>query len=202
MDLSPVFGALGRDDQSWLGSARGTSQAQSIALVVPAFLAATYYPNGYFPSGLALQKYAVGSVVGGFTVPSTGNSYGPVSRSVTDGVTASNTTLTSATAAFTSADVGAVVSGAGIPIGTTIASVTNGTTAVMSAAATATASSVTVGIAGALAGFLLTATAAPRNSASTIVQGALLDTGRIVASKLPVAITAAVQSTNPRFVFI
>jgi hypothetical protein len=203
VDLSPVFGALGRDDQSWLGSARGTSQAQSIALVVPAFPAATYYPNGYFPSGIALQKYATGVVVGGYTVLTGGISYGPASRSVADGATTSGGTgLTSATAAFTSADVGAVVSGTGIPAGTTIASVTNGTTAVMSANASATGTGVSVAISGSLAGFLLTATAAPRNSASTIVQGALLDTGRIVASKLPVAISAAVQSTNPRFVFI
>src|SRR5882757_622084 len=67
------------------------------------------------------------------------------SRTFTNGATTNtSTTLTSATAAFTSNDVGAKVTGAGIPANTTIASVTNATTVVMSAAATATASGVTV----------------------------------------------------------
>jgi hypothetical protein len=69
-------------------------------------------------------------------------------RTVADGATTSaSTTVTSATAAFTSADVGRGISGAGIPAGTTIASVTNGTTVVLSAAATATAAGVTLAIA-------------------------------------------------------
>lgn len=68
-----------------------------------------------------------------------------VTRSVTDGATtASSTTVTSATAAFTSADVGARISGGSIPAGATISSVTNGTTVVISAAATATATAVTL----------------------------------------------------------
>lgn len=68
------------------------------------------------------------------------------SRFVTDGATNTNTTVTSATAAFTSADVGSFVTGAGIPAGATIASVTNGTTVVPSSAATATATGVTLTI--------------------------------------------------------
>jgi hypothetical protein len=62
-----------------------------------------------------------------------------VTRPVSDGVTTNlSATITSATAAFTAADVGMKISGsADIPALTTIASVTNGTTAVMSAAATA-----------------------------------------------------------------
>lgn len=67
-------------------------------------------------------------------------------RVVSDGVTATSTALTSATAAFTAADVGAAVSGAGIQNGTTIASVTNGTTVVLSLATTASASGVSVTI--------------------------------------------------------
>lgn len=68
-------------------------------------------------------------------------------RTVTDGVLNSTTTVTSATAAFTAADKGANVIGTGIPAGTTIATVTNGTTIVLSAAATATGSGVTLQIA-------------------------------------------------------
>lgn len=68
-------------------------------------------------------------------------------RTVADGATNSNTTLTSATAAFVNpADVGAIVAGAGIPGGTRIQSVTNGTTAVLTAAATATATGVALTI--------------------------------------------------------
>lgn len=132
MDLNPVMGMLGRDDPSWLGSARGTSQAQSVALVMASFVAATHYPNGYFPSGLPLGLYASGANLG---------KYGPHTPGAADGTQN-------------------------------------------------------------LAGFLLTATAAPRNSASTVVNGPLLDAGRVIVSKLPITVNAASQATNPRFVYV
>lgn len=69
-------------------------------------------------------------------------------RTVTDGVTNTDTSLVSATAVFVAADVGKVVSGAGIPVGTTILSRTNGTTVVLSQATTATATAVHVTITG------------------------------------------------------
>ncbi len=56
-------------------------------------------------------------------------------RVFADGVENSTTTLTSATAAFVSGDVGRLVSGNGIVANTTIASVTNGTTVILSNAA-------------------------------------------------------------------
>lgn len=66
-------------------------------------------------------------------------------RTVTDGVTTNtSTTITSATAAFTSGDVGSLVQGPGVPKGAVIASVTNSTTAVLSIAATATGSSLSL----------------------------------------------------------
>jgi len=68
------------------------------------------------------------------------------SRSVSDGVLNSTTTVTSATAAFVAGDVGKSISATGIPTGAVIQSVTNGTTVVMSVAATATASGVSVTI--------------------------------------------------------
>lgn len=67
-------------------------------------------------------------------------------RTVTDGVLNSTTTVTSATAAFKASDVGFVIAGTGIPANTTILSVTNSTTAVMSAAALVTTSGVTLTI--------------------------------------------------------
>ena len=69
-----------------------------------------------------------------------------LSRTVTDGVLNSTTTITSATANFTSADVGRPVGNASIPGYAYIASVTNSTTAVLSAAASATASAQTFNI--------------------------------------------------------
>lgn len=66
-------------------------------------------------------------------------------RIAADGVTTSaSATVTSATMAFTQADVGAKVSGTGVPAGATIASVTNATTATLSANATATGTGVTL----------------------------------------------------------
>lgn len=65
-------------------------------------------------------------------------------RTVADGVTNTDTSLVSATAVFTAADVGSQVWGAGIPANTHIVSRTNATTVVLSAATTATASGVTV----------------------------------------------------------
>lgn len=69
----------------------------------------------------------------------------PNSRSVTDAITTSgSTTLTSAMAAFSSADIGTSVAGVNIPSGTTIQSVLNSTSVTLSANAIASASNATV----------------------------------------------------------
>jgi hypothetical protein len=67
-------------------------------------------------------------------------------RTVTDGVTNLTTTVTSATAFFNQSDIGAAITGTGIPTSTTIVSVTNATTAVLSAAATTSTGSVSLTI--------------------------------------------------------
>ena len=70
-------------------------------------------------------------------------------RVVADGVTTSgDETFTSATAAFTADDVGATISGTGIPASTTIASVTSATEVEMSAQATITDTGVSVTVGG------------------------------------------------------
>lgn len=63
------------------------------------------------------------------------------SRRVTDAVLASTTAVTSATAAFTTADVGRLAIADGIPTGATIAARSSATAATLSTAATVTASS-------------------------------------------------------------
>lgn len=78
-------------------------------------------------SPASLNTLATATVVGQFT----------------DGVTNTDTSFVSATAAFVASDVNQPIIGAGIPAGTTIASRTNGTTVVLSAATTATATGVT-----------------------------------------------------------
>lgn len=42
-------------DQSWLGSAHGIRNCRTSILDVSTFTKATHYPNGYFPSGLAVN---------------------------------------------------------------------------------------------------------------------------------------------------
>lgn len=86
-------------------------------------------------------------------------------RSVADGVTtAASTTVTSATAAFTPADIGRTIAGAGIPAGATVAAVGSATSITISAAATATATGVTLTL-GDLTGQQRTVTVVPINSA-------------------------------------
>jgi hypothetical protein len=107
-----------------------TAGGQSIGASAPAVGAAP-------PLGISLEVWTKAWIGGG----------APPGVLFTDGVTtSSSTTLTSATAAFTSADVGRTISGSGISGGTTISSVTNGTTIVLSAAATATATGVSITI--------------------------------------------------------
>lgn len=62
-------------------------------------------------------------------------------RTVTDGATNSNTTVTSATAAFTSNDLGAIIATPNIPGGATILQINSGTSVGISVAATATGTS-------------------------------------------------------------
>lgn len=67
-------------------------------------------------------------------------------RTVADGATNTNTTVTSATAVFSADDIGKPISGTGIPAATTITAVASATSVTISAAATATATGVTLTI--------------------------------------------------------
>lgn len=80
------------------------------------------------------------------------SAWGLAYRAIADGVTNSTTTLTSATANFTSADIGRQVirsynATGGIPVNTKIQSVTNSTTVVLDKTATSSASGLAIGIA-------------------------------------------------------
>jgi len=105
-----------------------SSDLKTITCIIP------NYVSGNVRSTPTVRTTATGTVV----------SY-PKSRTVTDAVTTSGSaTLTSSTAAFTSADIGASVAGVNIPTGTTIQSVSNSTTVTLSADATASTSNAMV----------------------------------------------------------
>lgn len=74
---------------------------------------------------------------------------GVPTRSVSDGVLNGTTTVTSATAAFVTGDVGASIVGPGIPLGATITVRVSGTQVTISAAATLSATGVSLTIGGA-----------------------------------------------------
>jgi hypothetical protein len=128
-----------------------------------------------------------------------GTAIAPANRTVTDAVTATSTALTSATADFTAADVGAVVAGAGITAGTYIASVTNATTVVLSAATTATATGVTVAIGAARANATGATTSASATVTGTGTAFFASDVGRAISGAgipLGATITAYGSATS------
>jgi hypothetical protein len=73
MDLSIRSETFAADDQTWLGSAHGTSSARSITLDTSTFTSGTHYPDGFFVSGLPLGK-----------ITATGK-YGPYNDAASDG---------------------------------------------------------------------------------------------------------------------
>ena len=83
-------------------------------------------------------------ILSGYGYPGTGPDV--ASRTVTDGVTATSTTLTSASAAFTTADIGSGVTGTNIAAGSYIVSVTSATVAVLNLATTGGGSGLTINI--------------------------------------------------------
>lgn len=106
-------------------------------------------------SGAKAGSWAIGGEEGAFLtlgVDWMGQRLQVGTRTVTDGVTATDTSLASAAADFTEADIGKDASGAGIPDGAYITAVaSDGSSATLSAATTATATSVSVVIGKALA---------------------------------------------------
>lgn len=90
-----------------------------------------------------IERSAGGTVT--YEVPIT--NAGSTARVVTDGVTTNNsTTVTSATANFTAADVGKALVGTNLPPGTAILSVTNSTTVEVTNPATASGTGITLTI--------------------------------------------------------
>ena len=56
MNLNPRTETFGQEDQTWLGSAHGTSSGRPVTLDISAFTEATHYPDGYVPSGTPIAE--------------------------------------------------------------------------------------------------------------------------------------------------
>lgn len=77
------------EDQSWLGSAHGTQEADSITLYGPAFIGT--FADGVVPSGVVVAEYTAGANTG---------LYGPYDDAGADGLDAAAGHL------FTTTDIG------------------------------------------------------------------------------------------------
>jgi hypothetical protein len=131
----PVWGTADRPIRDSLPSFQATRGGLH-------FIAPVAFDMGTYGAGVSIWTAPNDATPGG------ANTGVNSTRTVTDAVTAVGTTLTSATAAFTYADVGRSVAGGSIPTGTTILSVQSATQATLSAAATAAANGVTVAVSG------------------------------------------------------
>jgi hypothetical protein len=56
VDLTVRTETLGSGNQTWLGSAHGTSSGRTITLDKSTFTSGTHYPNGYLPSGTPISR--------------------------------------------------------------------------------------------------------------------------------------------------
>lgn len=76
MQLAPRSRLYSGDDQSWLGSRRGTETPQTCTIVTSTLTANTHYPNGYVLSGMPLGKFTSGGNIGKFGLLNTAASDG------------------------------------------------------------------------------------------------------------------------------
>ncbi|HET7487137.1 MAG TPA: IPT/TIG domain-containing protein [Acidimicrobiales bacterium] len=148
------------------------------------------------PAGTTIVAVAAGGFSATLSQPATsqGSTTFTIARNTfADGATTTGSaTLTSATAAFTAADAGKGVSGAGIPPSTTIATVGTATTVTLSAPATATATGVTFTVARTTFSDGVATTAAPPFTSATAafapsdegraITGPTLDEGTTIVS--------------------
>lgn len=63
-------------DQTWLGSALGTTNARSVTIATSTLTPGTHFPNGYIPSGTPLAQYTAGGNTGKFTIYTSGGASG------------------------------------------------------------------------------------------------------------------------------
>jgi len=93
MDLLTSSTSYSQGDHTWLGSAHGTDENETITLDLTQFTKATQFPDGYIPSGMTLGIVAVGGLYAPYdgaavdgTETSVGHLYGDVPVSNDDGI--------------------------------------------------------------------------------------------------------------------
>lgn len=64
MDLNITTETFDQDDQTWLGSAHGTSMGRPVTLDVSAFTEGTHFPDGYMPSGTPVGEITASGLYG------------------------------------------------------------------------------------------------------------------------------------------
>lgn len=64
MNLNPRTETFGQEDQTWLGSAHGTSMGRPVTLDISAFTEATHFPDGFVPSGTPVGKITASGLFG------------------------------------------------------------------------------------------------------------------------------------------
>jgi len=206
------------DSQEWLGASFGTDAARSVTLYLAGFVEATHYANGFIPSGMPLSRKTSGTgsgmyvpyagrtntvqaitvaTAGNTTVNFDGETTGALNIAANSGgATALRTALQglpnidSVTIAVgADADVGKlIVTFGGIWAGRAAPAFTVSGTDAAVATVTAGGSADSEG-ATTLAGFLLSPIEI-RDGVTVNPQGALLEFGRVVEAKLPIAIDA------------
>lgn len=219
MLLTPTTETFGVEDQSWLGSAHGTSSCPSITLDTSAFTSGTHYPNGYFPSGLPLGKITASGLYAPYagrtseiqtiTISATGGTFTVTFEGQTTAAIAYNATAATVQAAMEAlsniqpGDVTVSLAGSVYTFlfgqkfaGENVTAMTTNAGSLTGGAGTATVATGTAGGAAAsdgsevFAGFLFCTVKAP--TVNTIdVPAALLDHGRVIASKLPLPVDSA-----------
>lgn len=64
IDLSQTTETFLNDDQSWLGSAHGTNEGDTVTIDPTTFDLVTAFPNGFIPSGVVVAKITSGGNAG------------------------------------------------------------------------------------------------------------------------------------------
>lgn len=115
MSIATTTTTYGGGDYRWLTSARGTDSPKSGTLDYSAFTEGTHFPNGYFPSGLALSKITATGLYAPWTGGGAVTKVQTLTRSATSGTAKLNvdgeqtTALTTSAAAFIKANIDAAL---------------------------------------------------------------------------------------------
>lgn len=93
MDLAQTTESWVSDDQSWLGSAHGTNEGDTVTLDPTTFDLVTKFPNGFIPSGVVIAKITSGGNTGMYGPYTPGTQVNEVQSVIATGATSGTFTL-------------------------------------------------------------------------------------------------------------